>query len=428
MSAVITSLVAGNEMRQAPALRRSLRALVGPGLLVAVGYVDPGNWATDIAGGTGYGYALLAVVLAAGLLAVGVQMLVVRVTVATGEDLASLSRRVLPRPLAIASWLAAEAAILATALAELVGGAIALRLLFGLRLELGLAATAAGTIAVMTVWSGRTDLQEKIVNLLIAIVAISFLGLLVAARPDAGAIANGIAASGRVLTGDKGALLVALGILGATIMPHNLYLHSGLLAERLRNLPTGAARAALRTATGDTIVALSLATVVNAAILIVAAASIAGGTIAVASLDDAHAAMKLVLGGGAALVFAIALYAAGQSSAITGVVAGAILTRGFRGREGSSRRRGIATRVIAVSVGVALMTGGAGRSPDALLVLSQVVLSLALPFALMPLVAIAARKSVMGRLSLGRTAIAAATPATALIVGLDFYLLGDVAA
>ncbi|HEY1722265.1 MAG TPA: Nramp family divalent metal transporter [Magnetospirillaceae bacterium] len=425
MSSLIASIVANDDIRHTSGLKQAVRGLVGPGLLVAVGYVDPGNWATDIAGGTGYGYALLTVVVLAGVLAMGVQALVARVTVATGEDLASLSRRVLPRSVAIASWLAAEAAILATALAELVGGAIALRLLFGLSLEIGLVATAAATIVAMTLWKNRADLQEKIIGILIAIVTLSFLALLIAARPDGGAIMSGIAVSGHVLTHDRGATLVALGIVGATIMPHNLYLHSGLLAQRLRGLPKIAASVALKTAVGDTVVSLTLATLVNAAILIVAASSIAGGAVAVASLDDAHAAMKVVLGGGAALLFAIALYAAGQSSAITGVVAGHMLTNGFRGRASTSSLRGIVTRVIAVAVGFTLMTGQGGRTPDEVLVLSQVVLSLALPFALLPLVVIAARKAVMGRFVLGRAALAMAVSAVAVIVALDLYLMAD---
>lgn len=425
MSALITAIASRGEPGQSPGLQAALRRLVGPGLLVAVGYIDPGNWATDIAGGTAYGYSLLTVVVVSSLLAMAIQTLVVRVTIATGEDLATLTARILPRPLALLSWAAGEAAILATALAELVGGAIALRLLAGLSLETGLLITAAGTLAVMLLSKGHAGLQEKLVNGLIAIVAVSFIALLVAARPDAGAMARDVANAGHVLGHDTGALLIGLGILGATIMPHNLYLHSGLLAERLRDLPAGRERQALRTATGDTVLSLSLAMLVNAAILIVAAASLTGGTVAVASLDDAHAAMAVVLGGVMATVFAIALYAAGQSSAITGVLAGRILTRGFRGRESRAWLRGIVTRVVAVAIGFTLMTRGGGQSPDQLLVLSQVVLSLALPFALAPLVAIAARRELMGRLALGRTTIVAASAVTALIIGLDLYLLAD---
>jgi len=429
MSALITAIAVRGDSGRTLGLQAALRRLVGPGLLVAVGYIDPGNWATDIAGGAAYGYSLLTVVVISSLLAMAIQTLVVRVTVATGEDLASLTGRLLPRPLARLSWAAGEAAILATALAELVGGAIALRLLAGLPLETGLLVTAGGTLLMMLLARGRAGLQEKLVNGLIAIVALSFVALLVAARPDAGAMARDIADAGHVLGGNGGALLIGLGILGATIMPHNLYLHSGLLAERLRDLPPnlrgGGQRQALRAATGDTVLSLALAMLVNAAILIVAAASLTGGGIAVASLDDAHAAMTVVLGGAMATVFAVALYAAGQSSAITGMLAGRMLTRGFRGRESRTWLRGIVTRVAAVAIGFALMTRGGGHSPDQLLVLSQVVLSLALPFALAPLVAIAARRDLMGRLALGRGVVVAAASVTALIVGLDLYLLVD---
>ncbi|HEX6956516.1 MAG TPA: Nramp family divalent metal transporter [Ferrovibrio sp.] len=426
MSSLVTAITLGRAGFSQPGLRQTLRRLVGPGLLVAVGYIDPGNWATDIAGGTGFGYSLLAVVVISSLLAMAIQSLVVRVTVATGEDLASLTGRLLPRPVAVLSWAAGEAAILATALAELVGGAIALRLLFALPLQAGLAVTALGTIAVMLVSRGHAGLQEKLVNLLIAVVALSFVALLIAARPDAGAMVRDVAHAAPLLLQDHGALLISLGILGATIMPHNLYLHSGLLAERLRDMPgptRGAAGAALRTATGDTVLSLSLAMLVNGAILVVAAASLTGGTVAIASLDEAHEAMRLVLGGAMATVFATALYAAGQSSAITGVLAGRILTRGFRGRESRTWLRGIITRVIAVAIGFVLTTQRGGESPDTLLVLSQVVLSLALPFALVPLVAIAARRQVMGRFALHPAAVLAAAAITALIVGLDLYLL-----
>ncbi|WP_341704274.1 Nramp family divalent metal transporter [Ferrovibrio sp.] len=429
MSALITAIAARGDTGRSPALQAYLRRLVGPGLLVAVGYIDPGNWATDIAGGTGYGYALLTVVVVASLLAMAIQSLVVRITVATGEDLATLTGRLLPRPLALLSWAAGEAAILATALAELVGGAIALRLLAGLPLETGLVVTAAATLAVLTLSKHRAGLQERLVSLLLGLVALSFVALLVAARPDAGAMARDIAGAGQVLAGDTGALLIGLGILGATIMPHNLYLHSGLLAERLRDLPADLRRSgerqALRTATGDTVLSLGLAMLVNAAILIVAAASLTGGDFTVTSLDEAHAAMQVVLGGVMATLFAVALYAAGQSSAITGVLAGRMLTRGFRGRESRGWLRGIVTRVIAVAIGFALLTRGGGHSPDDLLVLSQVVLSLALPFALAPLVLIAARRDLMGRLALGRASIAAAAAVTALIIGLDLWLLAD---
>ena len=427
MSGLIVALSGASCSNTDAAQRRALRRLVGPGLLVAVGYIDPGNWATGIAGGSGYGYGLLSVVLAAALLAMGFQVLVARLALATGQDLAALTARYLPRPLARAAWLAGEGAILATALAELIGGAIALRLLFGLPLAAGVAATACGTLGVMFMAGQGVPRHERVVAALLAAVALSFVYLLASAAPASRAIVQGAAHAGSALR-DPAGFMIALAILGATLMPHNLYLHSGELAERSRALPMAQRPLAMRLARNDTIVSLALAMGINAAIMIVAAASLdsAGGP--VASLDDAHAAIGAALGAGAALVFAVALYAAGQSSAITGVVAGRILNRGFHRRGGSPGARALFTRIVAGSAAVALLGMSGGRDPDALLVLSQAVLSLALPFALVPLIWLALRRDVMGRHALRGLPAAAALAATGLIVALDGMLVADMLA
>ena len=405
----------------------ALRRLAGPGLLVAVGYMDPGNWATDIAGGSAHGYALLGVVVAASLLGLLFQTLAARVAVATGEDLARLSARHLPAPLAKAAWFAGEAAIVATALAELVGGAIALQLLFGLPFAAGMGFTALATVAVMA-WSGSRDgVHEKLVNALLALVALSFLLLLVLARPQPAQALHDVAHSAGLLH-DREALLLALGIVGATVMPHNLYLHSGLVAERARGLAAALRLPAMRLATRDTAVALGLAMLVNMAILCVAAASLGGLGQAVTSLADAHGALRAGLGAGAALVFAAALYAAGQSSAITGVMAGSLLSRGFRGKDSPAWLRGIVTRLGAVVL-ACLFTGLSGKvTPDALLVFSQVILSLALPFALLPLVLLASRRALMGEFRLRGAALLGAAALTAGVALLDVYLLWQQAA
>ena len=401
---------------------RSLRRLAGPGLLVAVGYMDPGNWATDIAGGSSYRYALITVVIAASLLGLLFQTLAARVAVATGEDLAQLSARHLPAPLARAAWLAGELAIVATALAELVGGAIALRLLFGLAFGAGLAFSALATLGVMMVSNGRPGVHEKIVNALLAVVGLSFMALLLRSRPDFTQAAHDVARSGSLLH-SRDALLLALGIVGATVMPHNLYLHSGLVAERVRGIAPRLRRQAMRLATRDTAVALGLAMLVNVAILAVAAASLGGQGPAVSSLAGAHAAVRLSLGAGAALIFGAALYAAGQSSAITGVLAGRLLTRGFRGRESSTWLRGIVTRLGAVILACLFISAGGGTTPDALLVFSQVILSLALPFALLPLVLLASRRSLMREFRLRPLARYTAMALTAALALLDGGLL-----
>ena len=419
MSAVLASRSAAIPASGAVPLRR----LAGPGLLVAVGYMDPGNWATDIAGGASYRYGLLGVVVAASVLGLLFQTLAARVAVATGEDLAQLSRRHLPPAVAKAAWLAGEAAIVATALAELVGGAIALGLLFGLPFGAGMALTAAATLAVMAWSEGRAGVYEKLVEVLLAVVALSFVALMLRAHPSATQALRDSAGSAHLLH-DREALLVALGIVGATVMPHNLYLHSGLVAERARGIAAGLRPLAMRLATRDTALALGLAMLVNIAILAVAAASLGGPGQMVASLADAHGALRLSLGAGAALVFALALYAAGQSSAITGVLAGKLLTRGFRGREDRSWLRGIATRLAAVVLACLLTAFGGGASPDTLLVWSQVILSLALPFALLPLVLLASRDTLMKEFRLPRAARAGAMAVTATVAALDLYLLG----
>lgn len=399
----------------------ALRRLVGPGLLVAVGYVDPGNWATDIAGGAGFGYRLLTVVVMASLLAMAFQTLVARVVLATGEDLATLTARHLPRPLARASWLAGEAAILATAFAEMMGGAIALNILFGMSVPLGVVVTGAATAAVLSIAQMREGMHETVVNLLIGVVAFSFLVLMVQIQPEWHAVGQGVMETGSALR-DSSGMMIALGVLGATLMPHNLYLHAGTLAERVRGVPAEDRKLALRIARNDTVVSLGLAMLVNAAIMIVAAASLTQGS-DISSLSDAHAAMRSSLGAGAGLLFALALYAAGQSSAITGVMAGRILTQGFLGTAVSDRRRAILTRIGVAALAVAIMTVRGSSNPDELLVLSQVVLGIALPFALVPLVMLAARRDVMGDMALGRGMFAAASAATSAVIGLNLYMM-----
>ena len=426
MTGLIVAMSGGKSaLAQNAQLSASMRRMVGSGLLVAVGYIDPGNWATDIAGGSGFGYGLLSVVIASALLALGFQVLVSRLALATGQDLATLTARHLSPRMAKAAWLAGEAAILATALAELVGGAIALRLLFGLPLLGGVAVTGVGTFAVLALTRGNADRHERVIAVLLAIVAASFVFLLFKANPAWIEVAQGVARTGGALRDPQG-FLIALGILGATLMPHNLYLHSGSLAERARSLPADARDIAMRVARNDTALSLGVAMLINAAIMIVAAASLSGPGLIVSSLDDAHAAIGNTLGAGAAIIFAVALYAAGQSSTITGVLAGRILSRGFQaGSNWSDRRRALATRLIAGAAAAGLLGYSGGQDPDGLLVLSQVILSLALPFALAPLVLLACRKSIMGRHALRGAWAWAAIAATVGIIALDGYLLAD---
>lgn len=416
--------LAGSSASATRKISPNLARVVGPGLLVAVGYIDPGNWATDIAGGSGFGYALLSIVILSALIAMGFQVLVSRTALATGENLATLTARHLPRGVSRASWIAGEAAILATALAELIGGAIALRLLFGMSLISGVAVTAVGTLTVLLIARGRAERHEKIVAVLLAVVAASFVYLLFKANPEWTQVAAEAARPGSALSDSRG-FMIALGILGATLMPHNLYLHSGSLAAQGRGLTDMSRAIAMRLAKMDTLVCLTVAMLINAAIMIVAAASLSGSLVPVSSLDAAHTAIGQTLGVGAAIVFAVALYAAGQSSTITGVLAGRVLSSGFASRAVSDNRRAVITRVIAAMAAIGLLIENGGRDPDNLLVLSQVILSLALPFALIPLTWLAMRRDVMGKFVLARTWAAMAIFTTGAIIVLDVYLLAD---
>lgn len=416
--------LAGSSASATRKISPNLARVVGPGLLVAVGYIDPGNWATDIAGGSGFGYALLSIVILSALIAMGFQVLVSRTALATGENLATLTARHLPRGVSRASWIAGEAAILATALAELIGGAIALRLLFGMSLISGVAVTAVGTLTVLLIARGRAERHEKIVAVLLAVVAASFVYLLFKANPEWTQVAAEAARPGSALSDSRG-FMIALGILGATLMPHNLYLHSGSLAAQGQGLTDMSRAIAMRLAKMDTLVCLTVAMLINAAIMIVAAASLSGSLVPVSSLDAAHTAIGQTLGVGAAIVFAVALYAAGQSSTITGVLAGRVLSSGFASRAVSDNRRAVITRVIAAMAAIGLLIENGGRDPDNLLVLSQVILSLALPFALIPLTWLAMRRDVMGKFVLARTWAAMAVFTTGAIIVLDVYLLAD---
>jgi manganese transport protein len=262
-------------------------------------------------------------------------------------------------------------------------------------------------------------LHEHAVGVLLLVVSLAFFYLLVRAQPASADVLRG-ALGGRQVLAHDGMLAVALGILGATVMPHNLFLHSGLVAERSAALPTQERPIALQVARADTRLSLLLATVVNAAILVVAAAALGQP---LDDLDDAHQALVAALGVGAGVVFAVALYAAGQSSAVTGVMAGRILSRGFAGRESRVWLRGIATRLAAICAAFALLALWPQASPDRLLVLSQCVLGMTLPFALVPMLLLAFRRRLLGGMAFGPVTLAMAAAGTALVLGLDGYLL-----
>ncbi|WP_028080618.1 Nramp family divalent metal transporter [Solimonas soli] len=376
---------------------KKLLMYAGPGLLVSAGYMDPGNWATGIEAGARYGHALLCVVLMSSLAAMLLQMLSMKLGIASGRDLARLSRAHYGRRAKLALWLLAELAIVACDLAEVLGCALALHLLFGVSVLSGVVITAASTLIVIGLKGQGFRKLEAIMLALIATIALCFFIELWLTRPDWAAVRDGLVPSWRLAT-DREAMYLAIGILGATVMPHNLYLHSSVVQTRRVGADDGARREALRFLSLDTIVSLSLAMLVNCAILIVAATAFHGtGYAAVASIEDAYRLLAPVVGtAAAAILFGIALLAAGQSSTFTGTIAGQIIMEGFLDLKMPCWRRHLITRALALLpafVGVMLL---GERSVGTLLVFSQVVLSLQLPFALFPLVQFTGRRDIMG--------------------------------
>ncbi|MFZ1425178.1 MAG: Nramp family divalent metal transporter [Geminicoccaceae bacterium] len=407
---------------------RRLMAFVGPGYLVAVGYMDPGNWATDLAGGSAFGYTLLSVVLLSNLMAILLQSLAARLGIATGQDLAQACRAHYRSTVNFGLWLLCEIAIIACDLAEVIGTAIALQLLFGIPLLLGATLTALDVLLVLLLQQRGFRYLEAFIISLITVIAVCFLIEIVLADPDWGAVAFGFVPQPEILT-NPAMLYIAIGILGATVMPHNLYLHSSIVQTRRWEQTPKGRREAVLFATIDSTVALSLALFVNAAILILAAAAFhSTGQTGVAEIQDAYKLLAPTLGVAAAsTLFALALLASGQNSTITATLAGQIVMEGFlRLRLAPWLRRAV-TRLLAI-VPVLVVTWLYGESGTAqLLVLSQVVLSLQLPFAVVPLVRFTTDKAKMGELVAPRWVATLAWIVTAVIITLNMKLLYDFA-
>jgi manganese transport protein len=376
--------------------RRAL-AFAGPGYLVAVGYMDPGNWATDLAGGSAFGYTLLSVILIANLMAVLLQGLAAKLGIATGRDLAQACRDHYSRPTTIALWLGCEVAIAACDLAEVIGSAIALQLLFGIPLAVGIVITALDVLLVLFLQHKGFRLLEALVVALIATIAGCFLFEIVLARPEFGALAQGFVPRATIVR-DPAMLYIAIGILGATVMPHNLYLHSSIVQTRRYDETPAGKRMAVRYALLDSTVALTLALFINAAILIVAAATFhRAGRTDVAEIGQAYQLLTPLLGvAGASAVCAFALLASGQNSTLTGTLAGQIVMEGFLNLRLRPWLRRLITRGIAIvpAALTAIFFGANGTAR--LLILSQVILSLQLPFAVFPLVHFTSDRAKMG--------------------------------
>lgn len=401
-----------------------LLAFSGPGYMVAVGYMDPGNWATDLAGGARFGYALLVVVLLSSLTAMLLQHLCVKLGIATGRDLAQACRERLPRRANFVLWMMAEVMIAACDLAEVIGSAIALQLLFHIPLAWGVLITALDVLVLLFLQHRGFRWLEAFVITLITTVIICFAIDLALARPDVREVLAGFIPSAGLVF-DPAMLYLAIGILGATVMPHNLYLHSAVVQTRdYEETPEGR-REAIRFLTIDSNLALTFAFFVNAAILIMSATVFNGhGLVQVAEISDAYRLLTPILGSAlAAILFAVALLASGQNSTITGTLAGQVIMEGFLNLRLPPWARRLITRLVAIvpAVIVAVLYGGAGITK--LLILSQVILSVQLPFAVFPLVYFTSRKDLMGEFTNPFWIKATGSMIAVIITGLNIWLI-----
>ena len=403
---------------------RKLLAFAGPGYLVAVGYMDPGNWATDLAGGSRFGYTLLSVILMSNLMAVLLQGLSSKLGIVTGRDLAQACRDHYSPRVTFALWFMCEIAIAACDLAEVIGSAIALKLLFNIPIEWGVLITALDVLIVLYLQNKGFRMLEALVIALVAVVGGCFLFELIISRPDMAAVARGFIPTTEIVTNPE-MLYIAIGILGATVMPHNLYLHSSIVQTRKYDENAAGKREAVRFSFIDSTIALTFALFINAAILIVAAATFhTTGNTDVAEIQDAHKLLTPLLGvTGASTVFALALLASGQNSTLTGTLAGQIVMEGFLNLRIRPWLRRLITRAIAIvpAATVAILYGERGTAK--LLVFSQVLLSLQLSFAVFPLVRFTSDREKMGEFVNSAPLRLAAYMVATVIASLNLWLL-----
>jgi manganese transport protein len=417
--------------RSVPVIRqgswwRRFGAFFGPGYLVAVGYMDPGNWATAIAGGSKFGYALLFVALLSNIMAIVLQALCARLAIASGRDLAQACRDGYPGWAAYPLWLFAEIAIIATDVAEVIGTAIGLNLLFGLPLEIGVLLTALDVFVVLLLQRLGFRYLEAFIITMLGVISICFAVQIALADPDWGAVIRGFAPTVDIVK-NPDMLYLALGILGATVMPHNLYLHSAIVQTRDYGSSTKEKREALKFATVDSTVALTLALLINASILILAAATFyKAGSTGVAELSEAQSLLHPLLGSAIApTLFGIALLCCGLNSTVTATLAGQAVMEGFLHIRLAAWMRRLLTRSVALlpAAGVTLLYGEGETSK--LLILTQVILSLQLPFAVVPLVQFTANRKKMGDLVSPRWLTAIATVIATTIIILNIKLIAD---
>ena len=426
-SASLAEVNATVSVRTGPYLRRFL-SFFGPGYLVAVGYMDPGNWATALAGGSAFGYTLLSVALISNIMAILLQALSLRLGIASGRDLAQACRDAFSPRISFVLWVLAEGAIIATDLAEVIGTAIGLNLLFGLPLEIGVVVTALDVFLILWLQGRGFRMLESVVIALTLVIFVCFAVEMAYAQPVLGEVLRGFVPQ-REIASSPAMLYLALGILGATVMPHNLYLHSSIIQTRKIG-PTRADKLnAIRMGTLDSTIALMFALFINASILILAAAVFhTAGRTDVAEIQDAFQLLDPMLGAGfASVLFAVALLASGLNSTVTATLTGQIIMEGFLRMRLPAWARRLITRGIAIvpALVVTVLYGESGTAR--LLVLSQVMLSLQLPFAMVPLVLFTADREKMRGLPAPRWLTLVAWAITVIIVSLNLKLIWDVA-
>nr|WP_047577991.1 Nramp family divalent metal transporter [Methylobacterium sp. ZNC0032] len=405
---------------------RKFLAFFGPGYLVAVGYMDPGNWATSLAGGAQFGYTLLFVALLSNIMAIILQALCARLAIGSGRDLAQACRDAYPRTVSWPLWLLAELAICATDLAEVIGTAIALNLLFGLPLEIGVVVTALDVFVILWLQNKGFRWIEAFIITLLGVIAICFGVQIALADPDWGQVIRGFAPTTQIVTNPQ-MLYLALGIIGATVMPHNLYLHSGIVQTRAFGESLPEKRDALKWATVDSTVALMFALLVNASILILAAATFhKTGQTTVSELEKAHELLAPLLGLSIApTLFAIALLCCGLNSTVTATMAGQIVMEGFLDIKLPAWVRRLVTRLVAIIPAIIVTWIYGASETGKLLILSQVILGLQLPFAIVPLVMFTASKNKMGEMVAPKWLTVTAALIAAIIIALNMKLLFD---
>ncbi len=404
---------------------RKFLSFFGPGYIVAVGYMDPGNWATSLAGGSQFGFALLSVALLSNFMAIILQSLCARLAIGSGRDLAQACRDGCPQWLVWPLWLFAEIAICATDLAEVIGTAIALNLLFGIPLEIGVVITALDVFIILWLQNKGFRWIEAFIIALLGVIASCFLVQIAMADPVWGDVIKGFAPTTEII-GNPDMLYLALGIIGATVMPHNLYLHSSIVQTRAYGDTLAEKKQALKYANIDTTLALFFALTINASILILAGTFHHAGMTDVQDLDKAHALLSPLLGSAIApTLFGIALLCCGLNSTVTATLSGQVVMEGFINLRIPAWLRRLTTRMIAIvpAAGVAIYYG-AGETGK-LLILSQVILSLQLPFAIVPLILFTSNKARMGDMRAPYWITALAVLIAVILITLNIKMLSD---